>query len=642
MGNPEQDLAELSIDELAEAVARGTAEQAAHLARWLALVAEFDRRDGHLAFGMRSCAQWLSWRCGLDGRTARDHVRVANRLVDLPLLRAELAAGRLSYSKVRAVSRAADQNTEELLVSLAGDLSAAQLERVVAQYAALRGPELTKSDDDLRRRQCGVTRWVDREGLVHHEIISTPDDAGLIDAALSFGGDSLFEAAKTKAKEAKEDAQRAKREARLAGDEGASAASLGGSAGSALGGSAGSPDVVPIEKPPVPRLSRARQQLEALVWVLRRGMINANRDDLVDESRYLVMLHVREGQAMVTDEGRVDLGNGLAVLPRTLQRLGCGSLLQGMLSGVDGRPLDLGDRVRLATRNQRVALKAMYPTCEIPGCDVPFDWCEVHHVVPWEVGGPTDVANLRPRCRYHHHLVHEGGWREVLGADGRTVLLPPDGRAPVVPSPPLTAAPVRPTALVEANRAHGAAPPDDLTTLGGAGAGERLADFAFAMIIEALFEAGPPVDGSGLLDEHFVGTTLRGRLAIARRSLRPLAVVCLEVLETEGGATTVPVPEDEVARVLRRTLREADVAGRGGRGAYTCILEDTGEDGAVWTAERLRRNLCEGGRARRFRAGVAAYPAHGLEAEELEAKAQAALAAARDWTTDRIEVAPGG
>jgi len=160
--------------------------------------------------------------------------------------------------------------------------------------------------------------------------------------------------------------------------------------------------------------------------------------------------------------------------------------------------------------------------------------------------------------------------------------------------------------------------------------------------IRALFESGPPPGGSGLLEEHFVPTTLRGRLAVARRSLRPLSVVCLEVLETEGGATTVPVAEDEVARVLRRTLREADVAGRGGRGAYTCILEDTGEDGAVWTAERLRRNLCEGGRARRFRAGVAAYPAHGLEAEELEAKAQAALAAARDWTTDRIEVAPGG
>lgn len=159
--------------------------------------------------------------------------------------------------------------------------------------------------------------------------------------------------------------------------------------------------------------------------------------------------------------------------------------------------------------------------------------------------------------------------------------------------------------------------------------------------VRALFESGPPPDGSGLLDEHFLATTLRGRLAAARRSLRPLAVVCLEALETHDGTPTSPVDAGEVARVLRRTLREADVSGRAGPGAYVCILDDTGEDGAVWTAERLRRNLVEGGKARRFRAGVAAYPTHGLEAEELEAKARAALDAARDWATDRIEVAPG-
>ncbi|HEX4902758.1 MAG TPA: hypothetical protein VFV42_08110 [Acidimicrobiales bacterium] len=157
--------------------------------------------------------------------------------------------------------------------------------------------------------------------------------------------------------------------------------------------------------------------------------------------------------------------------------------------------------------------------------------------------------------------------------------------------------------------------------------------------MRALFEAGPAIDGPALLDEHFVATTLRGRVAVARRSLRPLSLVCFEAIETEGGRLTVPVATADIAQVLRRTLREADVAGRGGEGTYVCILEDTGEDGAVWTAERVRRNLVEAGQVRRFRAGVAAYPTHGLEADELEAKARAALVAARDWSTDRIEVA---
>lgn len=157
--------------------------------------------------------------------------------------------------------------------------------------------------------------------------------------------------------------------------------------------------------------------------------------------------------------------------------------------------------------------------------------------------------------------------------------------------------------------------------------------------MRALFESGPAAGSSGLLGPDFLLTTLRGRVAVARRALRPLSVVCFETLETEDGRPTVPVARDLVAELLRRTLREADVAGRFEGDAYVCILEDTGEDGAVWTAERVRRNLTEGGHVRRFHAGIASYPTHGLEPEELEAKARAALVAARDWATDRIEVA---
>jgi hypothetical protein len=158
--------------------------------------------------------------------------------------------------------------------------------------------------------------------------------------------------------------------------------------------------------------------------------------------------------------------------------------------------------------------------------------------------------------------------------------------------------------------------------------------------LQDLFESGPPAGGSGLLGAEFVTTTLRGRVAVARRALRPLSVVCFEAYETDAaGKPVAPVPADLVAGVLRRTLREADVSGHLDGDSFVCILEDTGEDGAVWTAERVRRTLVEGGATRRFRAGVASYPAHGLEPDELESKARAALVAARDWATDRIEVA---
>ena len=87
----------------------------------------------------------------------------------------------------------------------------------------------------------------------------------------------------------------------------------------------------------------------------------------------------------------------------------------------------MGRSRRLATRAQRRALRSMYATCAHPGCPVPFDRTEVHHVRPWEDGGSSDLDCLLPLCLPHHHLVHEGGWRLTLGPGRRLTLVRPDG-----------------------------------------------------------------------------------------------------------------------------------------------------------------------------------------------------------------------
>lgn len=144
----------------------------------------------------------------------------------------------------------------------------------------------------------------------------------------------------------------------------------------------------------------------------------------------------------------------------------------------------------------------------------------------------------------------------------------------------------------------------------------------------------------GMLGPDFLDTTLRGRIAVARRALRPLALVHFEVFDVDGDHA-MPVPIGRVAATLEATLRESDVAGWRPDGIFVFVLEETGEDGAVWTAERLRRRFVSESSARRFRAGIAAYPTHGLDAEAVEAKAAEALRVARDWNRDRIEVASG-
>ncbi|MDP9020154.1 MAG: DUF222 domain-containing protein [Actinomycetota bacterium] len=85
----------------------------------------------------RSCAHWLNWKCGIDLATARQKVRVAHSLRQLPMTATAFAAGQLSYSKVRALTRVATPDNEADLLDLALTGTTSQLERIVRAY---RGP----------------------------------------------------------------------------------------------------------------------------------------------------------------------------------------------------------------------------------------------------------------------------------------------------------------------------------------------------------------------------------------------------------------------------------------------------------------------------------------------------------------------
>src|SRR5919204_1229802 len=125
------ELAGLSFCELEDELATLASHLYAGTCRWLELVAEVDRR-GELV-GCTTAA-WLAWRCGLTPRAAREHVRVARRLEELPLIHDAFARGEISYAKVRALTRIADSDCEAELLELACQLTASQLERAVRAY----------------------------------------------------------------------------------------------------------------------------------------------------------------------------------------------------------------------------------------------------------------------------------------------------------------------------------------------------------------------------------------------------------------------------------------------------------------------------------------------------------------------------
>ena len=105
---------------------------AAGMCAFLTMVGEYDERRGWASWEALSCAHWLNWRCGVGIVAAREQVRVARRLRELPVVHAHFARGALSYSKVRAITRVAHPGNEAQLVDLARVATAAQVERCCA------------------------------------------------------------------------------------------------------------------------------------------------------------------------------------------------------------------------------------------------------------------------------------------------------------------------------------------------------------------------------------------------------------------------------------------------------------------------------------------------------------------------------
>ena len=127
------------------------------------------------------------------------------------------------------------------------------------------------------------------------------------------------------------------------------------------------------------------------------------------------------------DHSVCETGDGAALPPAGVLRLLCNGRVSPVYVDADGNPLAVGHTTRQANRSQRRALRALYRTCGFGDCDVPFARCEVHHVLPWRLGGATDLANLIPVCSRHHHVIHDHGLVLDLHADRTLTVSRPDG-----------------------------------------------------------------------------------------------------------------------------------------------------------------------------------------------------------------------
>jgi hypothetical protein len=115
---------------------------------------------------------------------------------------------------------------------------------------------------------------------------------------------------------------------------------------------------------------------------------------------------------------------GGTVSPESLRMLCCDAAVIPIVLNGKGQPLDVGRITRTIPDGLRRAVAARDRGCAHPGCGRPASWCEVHHVVEWENGGPTRLDNLVMLCRVHHRQIHSTDWT-VRIRDGLPEFIPP-------------------------------------------------------------------------------------------------------------------------------------------------------------------------------------------------------------------------
>src|SRR6266550_1306494 len=177
---------EVPLERLEAQICEGAAHLAAGVGRWLVLVGEFDGRKGHERWECRSTAFWLNWHCGISVRTAREHVRVGRALLDYPRIAEALCSGRLSYSKVRAITRVVTPETEETLIDLASAVPASQIERVVAGRKRV---DVLENAASQKARH--LDAYYDEDGSLVGMFRLGPDEGAALLAALTLGKDLL-------------------------------------------------------------------------------------------------------------------------------------------------------------------------------------------------------------------------------------------------------------------------------------------------------------------------------------------------------------------------------------------------------------------------------------------------------------------
>ncbi|MEO8425142.1 MAG: DUF222 domain-containing protein [Actinomycetota bacterium] len=330
-------------------------------------------RDGHL-----SAAAWLASAYKTAWGAARDQVRTARALDEMPETRRALEAGDLSMSATRVLVAARDADpsafprAESQLVEAARIHSMGDLARVVSYWRQLAERERSLDGEKPLRQRRRLHASVTMDGSVRVDGDLDPENGESLLTALS----AVLDA-----------------ESHRASDD---------------------------------DRSPAQRRADALGEICRQWLDRLDRPTVAGERPHIT---ITVGAEAFDDAGASpsELDHVGSIPDEMARRFACdASVMRVVLSG-RSEPLDVGRRTPVVPPAIRRAVIVRDRHCGFPGCDRPHTWCDAHHILHWADGGPTALTNLLLLCRRHHRLIHErGGFRLEL-FEGRPTFRRPDG-----------------------------------------------------------------------------------------------------------------------------------------------------------------------------------------------------------------------
>jgi len=355
----------VSIDDLHSSIVSLAARINAETYELLVLVREFDERAGWLKWGLHNCAEWLHYYCDFSMNASREKVRVAHALKVLPGISASFSSGDLSYSKVRAMTRAAGRYNEEELLSFALKTTTARVEERCRELRCGSADSLGGAQRAFANRSLRVHR--DVEHGVMTITVELPLETGeLVAKAIDKARDDSL----SNVEFADESWSARQADAMVA------------MAGAYLSGNA-------------------------------KGTSNTSDD-------YLVTIH--EDQSALANR------NGRSSLPiESVKRLCCDGHVVILGENEKGEPLNIGRKTRTVPTAINRALRARDKGCRFPGCHH-TRFVDAHHIEHWSNGGETSLDNLMLLCSQHHKLIHEGGFTIERDYQNQWFFKRPDGK----------------------------------------------------------------------------------------------------------------------------------------------------------------------------------------------------------------------